>query len=166
MLDTARKTDFAVVAGSGGINVSETERRRERPFRRIGAVGSVSRKDDVCHETLGVVVVHGKLPIGTIPGVVPIVPDLTLHVVSGIGGEMVAVTERRGIFETGVDRADPPLVGDPMIEHELVLDRAHHRFLETAVRVIVVPAVLVALRAVLDRVGSVVIRAAGIELQP
>ena len=169
MLDTGRSADLSVVQDTGfgavGIDVTECEGRGEGPFGRIGTVGTVGREDQVGHEAVGVVVVRGELPVGAVPGIALSVTDFALHVVAGIGGEMVAVLQLGGILEPGVDRSHAPLGIHPVVEHELVLHRAHDRFLHDAVRIIPVPPILISLRAVLDGVGGVVVGAAGIELQ-
>ena len=168
MLDTARHTDLTVCQRTGrivGKDPSETQRRRERPFGRVGTVGAVGCKDQVGHELLGMVVMQGQVPVGAIPGMALTVADLALHIIIGVGGKVVAVVEAGRIFETGLDGSDTPLGVHPVIELELVLHRTHHRFAHDAACIIVVPAVLVTLRAVLDGVGGVVIGAAHIELQ-
>ena len=70
------------------------------------------------------------------------VAQLTLDVVAGVQGEVVAVAKLGVVLETGVQRTETPLLLNPVVEVQLALDGTLYLLSQVTACVVVVPAVL------------------------
>ena len=98
---------------------------------------------------------QGQLPVGAIPGVVLVVANLTLHVVVGIGSNVVAIVQMDAVFQSGIEGGITPLCIYRMVEFQLVLYRTVYYSVHlgfTGVFGIIVPTILITLPTVLNSV--------------
>ena len=113
MLDTTGETELTVIKEAClrgvGIDPAESESWGERPFCRIRTVRTVDCEHEVSHEFVGMVVMRSQIPVLAVPCVASSFTDFALHVVVGVGRDIVTIIESGSISESTVDGSGAPM---------------------------------------------------------